>query len=470
MRRNLDGARKLGCRATGVALLLLPTVACHPLVQMPVLRADVPSHWQEQPTASPQSSHADANRWWLAFRDPTLDAVVQQALMQNLGVAQARQRLLAARALAGAARNEFRPILRAGTRAAPDPDATTSYLQSSIDVEWELGLFGRSKGSRRIVEASVQASVAELDGARVALVAEVARDYLELRSAQQQKVLLQSIAAAAMAREALTQRQLSLQLATRADRVAAQSDTLQAQAALAEPELRIATAARQLGLLSGQTEPSPVLLQTAALPVPALAPPDSVPADLLRARPDIQRAESEVLAAAGELGVAQADLYPRLSLVGAIVAVVTVTGGEFGFGRAIPSVGPGIDIPLFDWGMRQARVTAKHAGLEAAVLGYRASVLGAIAETETALASVRVQQQHADLIRQQTVALQQASQLVDRSRALGLADDFDRNRSQVAWMRSQLELLDADHARGLAFVTLCKALGGVPPAATDDRE
>ncbi|HEV2607287.1 MAG TPA: TolC family protein, partial [Xanthomonadaceae bacterium] len=304
-----------------------------------------------------------------------------------------------------------------------------------------------------------------LQAERVTLVAEVVRDYLELRGAQQQVRLLGQIADAQRTRRVLAQRRRALGLAADAEVARAEADAAQADAAFADARLRANTSAQQLATLCGRAEPPPELLASAPPPLLAADVPVTVPADLVRTRPDIRRAESAVLAAAGELGVAKADLYPRLTLLGGITSSTTTSGGEIGFGRVVPSFGPVIDIPLFDWGARRARVTAKDAELSAMVYGYRETVLVAVAEIETALATWNAQRTRAVSLRMAVAARARDAQSTEHGRRLGLVDGMDQAVVTIALKQSRLDLLEADQAQALAYIALYKALGGAPPLA-----
>ncbi len=461
-RMELHGRRSLHVACILGALVL---AGCQSFAIMPPLRPQTPEHWRNAGQAEiVGDAHApDLDRWWRAFGDAELDTLVRQALNDNLTVAQARSRLVAARALASASRADFRPNLHAGTLTTPDPDATTSYLQGNIDAIWELGLFGRGQSARWVARAGVDAAAADLQAARVTLVAEVVRDYLALRGAQRQVELSGEIAERQRGRRALIQRRRALGLAADSDLAHVDADVAEADAALAEPRMRVDASAQQLALLCGRAEPPSELF--AAAPPPGLSgdPPVAVPADLLRTRPDIKRAEAAVLAAAGEAGIAKADLYPKFSLVAAITSATTTVGGKFGFGHAITSFGPGIDLPLFDWGARRARVTVKDAELSATVDGYREAVLEAVAETENTLATWHAQRMRAVDLRKAVAARERDVRGTDRSRRLGLADGMDQAAAAIALTQSRLELLDAEQAQVLAYVALYKALGGAPP-------
>jgi NodT family efflux transporter outer membrane factor (OMF) lipoprotein len=444
---------------------------CQPLSTVPSLPSAVPSQWRNAapPVAGRASPAPDLVGWWHAFGDPQLDDLVTRALANDFTIAQARERLIAARALALASASEFRPILHAGSSSVPDPDAKTSYLQGEIDAQWELDLFGRGQSVGRIANAGADSAFADLQSARVTLVAETVRDYLALRAAQQQLALLMQVADAQRQRHALMQRRRQLGLAADGDLDAIAGEVAQADAALAEPRLRIEASAQQLAVLCGLTEPPPAWFVAAPMPELTASVPASLPADLLRTRPDIRRAESAVLAATGELGVARADLYPSVSLGGSITAAATTAGGRFGFGHAIPALEPIIDMPLFDWGARRARAAAKDAELAAAVDGYRETVLEALAETEIALANWNAGNERASALRSAVAARERIAATLARGRRLGLADDLDAAAAAIALTQARAQWLDAEQARALAYVALYKALGGAPAPKQDLR-
>ena len=174
----------LACLGTGLA-----GCASMPL---PSLHAPVAAHWQHDTGAS-AAPPVDLQGWWHAFHDAQMDALVDQALASNLDVAQATEHLLAARALHRVSDRRFLPQLHAKTEDAIDPDASASFFVAGFDALWELDLFGRGTAVKRQAQGDLDQASADLQGARVSLVAEVVRNWLELRAAQQQVRLLSGI-------------------------------------------------------------------------------------------------------------------------------------------------------------------------------------------------------------------------------------------------------------------------------------
>ena len=149
-----------------------------------------PPQWQQQESAQ-KSDPAELAQWWRAWNDPALNALVDEALAQNLDVAQAVLRLRQQRLLASTADAAFRPIVSTGARTLQDIAAVDTYFHASIDVSWDLGLFGDSAAARRAGAAGVLDAQAQLHAARVALVADVVHRYLDIRLAQVQRSLVE---------------------------------------------------------------------------------------------------------------------------------------------------------------------------------------------------------------------------------------------------------------------------------------
>lgn len=446
----------------GLAALLGACVS----VQVPRLPADVlPAHWRN---ASHLGAPADLTGWWTHFHDPRLDALVGRALQDNPGVAQAAWKLRAARALEDASAASFKPQLAFGTLEQPNPENTASYFQAGFDATWEFGLFGRSGASARLAQAGTGAATAEWQSARVSLVAEVVREYLQLRAAQRQQTLLQDAARAAQRRVRLLKVRVGLQLASQLELAQAQAASGAADASLGEPTAAIARHAQALALLVGSSEPDPAWLAPAPLPQPTGVALTTVPADLLRTRPEIRYAQAQVLKAAGALGIAKADLYPRLALGSSLTFSALVKGQtELGDINNTFAIGPIIDIPLFDWGQRRAVRDARADQLQAALQAYRQAVLAGAAEVETGLATLHASAQRLRAADTAAAAAQQGAQLSAKLQSLGEADAIDTSQATAADIQSDVAREQARLAYGLAYVALYKALGGAPlPDAT----
>ncbi|HEY8585407.1 MAG TPA: TolC family protein [Rhodanobacter sp.] len=435
---------------------------------LPRLDPPIPAQWQHALATNP-AHPTDLHGWWHAFGDPALDRLVDRALANNLDVAAAVERLRAVRALHQRAHARYLPALSARTNDVVDPDASASYFVAGFDANWELGLFGRAEGTRRVAQGALDASVADLQAARVTLVGETVREWIALRTAQQQEELLQQISQQRQHAWQLLRTRHGLHLATASAVDQAQASWAQAEAARAGPQQAINASAQRLAVLLGQNHPDPAWLQAGAPPKLGAWQLASAPAELLRTRPEIARAEADVLRSAGELALTHADQFPNIGLGASMVWAADIDNNRrySTTPNGIASMGPQIDIPLFDWGMRLAATHAKAHELQATVLAYRQAVLQGVAEVETALDTLQQQQlreQH-DLLAWQ--ALRRADRAVQTRVKLQLDSPLDQIESRIAAAQAAFELADARAARSLAYVALFKAVGGAPLPATD---
>jgi NodT family efflux transporter outer membrane factor (OMF) lipoprotein len=456
-------------RAATVFVATALIAGCAAPVTLPTLHGSVPDDWRSIGAADARLGPApDLQSWWKAFADPRLDALIERALAQNLTLAQARLRVQGARALQHRADMQYRPQVSFHTFAQPDPTGSTSYFEIGFDALWEFGFFGRREADARIAAADAQGAQADAAAARVSVVAEVARNYVELRAAQARGAPLQAIVAQRREQARIAARRAELRLGTSADATRAQAELAQAQADLGEPEAAAVQAQSALAVLLGEATPDAALLEGAAQPQLGALAIAAAPADLLRTRPEIRKAELNVLKAAGELGLARADLYPKLALGGSLTSSTRMTGDVDHANKAIPAIGPLIQWTLFDWGARRDVIDARDAALQAAVLAYRQSVFEAVGEAQSALAQLQRQQQR---VVAQSLALDAAthgSESTRKLQTLGLADAGDSAAAELAAAQARFELAQARRDQALAFIALYKSFGGaLPPLQAD---
>lgn len=234
------------------------------------------------------------------------------------------------------------------------------------------------------------------------------------------------------------------------------------RAAIAQARENGDNAARALALLLGRDGPDPAWRAYRTPPKLGTFSLQQVPADLLRHRPQILLAESEVMQAAASKGAARAAMYPRISLGGSILYAYNLTQNARSNSDSSPSIGPYVDIPLWDWGQRRARFHADEKQLDAALLGYRKAVLEGVSEVEGALGSLARQDSSIQSLRAANDAANQQVKRQARQVQLGLSSEFDGLDTQRAALASQADLIGAQGARVLAFASLYRALGGAP--------
>lgn len=434
----------------------------------------------------PVAPGPDLTIWWTAFDDPGLNAVVARTVDQNLSIAQAAYRLRAARALIVPAIGQRLPQISGGSSArvqrrlsgpsgfagVPSDPAlgggaglgeaprSVGFYQAGFDASWEIDLFGGA--SARVASARAGAAIAEAEAqaARVSVVAEVVRTYIELRGAQRRQALLADILTSQTRVLALTRERRAAGLAGDFDVDRALASTAETGAPIPLLDQVVQQAAQRIAALTGQSAVDGTLLSAGSQPSAERLALRLLPADLVRTRPEILRAEFAVAQASAELDVSVADLYPRLTLTGDITLSDNLIGMSLPGRVTNATVGPAISIPLLDWGARRATVTARDAALAKALLAYRQAVLEGIEETENALNAVDAERRRAVQLQAGSAAARRAAANADRLYRQGLSSLSDTLDAVVALRQAELNAADVREKQALAVVALYKAIGG----------
>jgi NodT family efflux transporter outer membrane factor (OMF) lipoprotein len=290
--------------------------------------APVAQHWIDAADVRVRSQETDDSNWWTVFNDPALNDLVQTAYRQNLTLREAGFRVLQARAQLGIAVGEFFPqtqvmngsYTRNGVsenvaNRVATPQRWFSTWDYSFGIAWEVDFWGRFRRAIESAEDTLNASVESYDDVLVTLIGDVASTYVQVRTLQQQL---------AYARQTLALQRESLDIArgkfkggqtSEVDVNQGQSDVSTTEALIEQVEISLRQATNRLCILLG-LPPEDILQKLGDAPIP-LAPPEvavGVPADLLRRRPDVRRAERQAAAQCALIGVAEADFYPAISL------------------------------------------------------------------------------------------------------------------------------------------------------------
>jgi len=442
-----------------VLLLGLAGGGCTTL-EIPALAPPVPANWRHVVSAG--STPADLRGWWRNFHDPQLDDLVERALADNLEVAAAMERVRASRILDDRALARYLPQLRASTDNAIDPNARASYLVAGFDMSWESGWFGRREYTRRALRGNLASAAAQLDEVRVSLVGEVVADWLMLGAAHSQLQQLTQIRDLREKQLKTLRTRALLGLSAATPVAEAEAALTRAGIAILDASQNIDTNAQQLAALLGSNSPDPVWLQSVSMPRLGDWSLVQAPADLLRTRPEIVRAEAEVLHDAGEAGLARADLLPSIGLGGSIVWSTRITENRPTNAFRIGSFGPVVDIPLYDWGQRLARSRAGMHALNASVLAYRGAVLRGVSEVETALGGLERQHEREQSCNAVLAAAERSVAIMNRRLELSISSPLDVQAAKIGEYEARLQYTQATAGRGLAYVALFKALGGAP--------
>jgi multidrug efflux system outer membrane protein len=399
-------------------------------------------------------------QWWRAFRDPLLDRLVDQGLRQNLDIAQAVELIAEANAgmvSAGASVLPSASATVAGSLEQQGEDPPSSSITYSGNASWLLDLFGQGENARLAARAKLEAAYFSADTARLAFLSEVINAYVDLRYYQESLALTRLNLATRRETLELTQRLLD-------KGAGSQLDVLQAQSALDATALLIPTlemgfirGVNRLATLTAQStaELDAELQRGAPQPWPRLNVNAGVPADVIRQRPDIQSAERALLAASAEAGIAEAQLYPSLTLSGNISLTQVATGGTLGW-----SFGPTLNLPFLDGGVARANHQVAQSRAAQAFIAWQAAVRGAIEEAENALAAVRRDARSLEAATKLKDSATQQLELARKSYEAGQGPILDVLNAQRGLFDARGELASATQQYAKNFVILNAAIGG----------
>jgi NodT family efflux transporter outer membrane factor (OMF) lipoprotein len=457
---------------SGLALtLLLGACSLAPPLKTPVVpSADAYKEIGPWTEAQP-ADRLPRDSWWALYGNAELNELQKRLIAGNPTLAAALANYAQARALADQARAGLFPTLGLNAGVARNRDSLDRPLRLATgpayydtnslsgSVSYELDLWGQIRNEVAAGEANAAASAADLENARLSLIAQLADDYIQLRSSDRDSAILdETVTAYARALE-LTQQRHGAGIAPGLDVSQAQTqlDAARSQAAqtLAQRALTEHAIAALLGVSASTFSIKPQIVD---IKLPQI--PTGVPATLLQRRPDIAGAQRRMMAANANIGVARAAYFPSLTL-----------GGQAGFESqsfsnwlsapsAFWAVGPNALLSVFDGGLRRAQVAQARAEFDASAAYYRITVVSAFQQVENSLATLN---HYHDASIDEKAAVDAAQRTLDFSMALykqGATDYLTVVTSQTALLQTQLEALNLDTLQLTASVDLIRALGG----------
>lgn len=421
-------------------------------------------------TAAPEDAWNKGN-WWEIFHDPELNALEQRVDVSNQTLKNAEARFRQARAFVHENRASRLPTVSTGASIARDrlsrnqdlqvPVNETAYgdFNYGISASWEPDLWGRIRDLVASAVQNAQASAADLENARLSLHAELALDYFDLRSLDnERKILDDSVLAYQKALE-LTQNRYEGGAASRAEVEEARTQ-LEATSAQAVDVTDMRTQYQDaIAVLTGQPpEGFLIASKPGAMTQPVI--PTGLPSTLLERRPDIAAAERRVAAANSQVGLAHAAFYPQVLLSAAVGLEGTSITNWFNWPSRLWAVGPSATQTLFDAGRRRAVLDQSNANYDALVADYRQSVLTAFRQVEDNLASLRILEDEAAR-QQRAVAAARASEELSLNRYKGgLVTYLEVVTVESIRLQNERAAVDIDRRRMEASVLLIRALGG----------
>lgn len=463
----LVGVMVTGCTTVGPAYVA-PEPGAPPAWQAEL--AEGVSAAREEPAA--------LGRWWATLDDPMLAQLVERAVAGNLELRQAEARLREARARRRRAEAGLFPSLDASgsvdrRRSSEETGAgvTTTLYSAAFDASWELDLFG---GTRRAVEAataSVQASEEDLRDVLVSLLGEVAQNYVDVRTFQARIAIAERNRDVQQETYDIARFRFEAGLVTQLDVEQARYNLEQTRAQIPTLKAGLAQAEHRLAVLLGGMPGSlgRELAATAAIPAVPASVAVGVPADMLRRRPDVRRAERQLAAQTAQVGVATAALYPGFSLVGSVGLEALSFSNLFTAAARTAALGASGLWTVFDAGRLRANVRIESALQEQALLAYESAVRVALEDTENALVAFGQEQIRRSALQAGTAAAERAAVLARQQYESGLLDFQSVLDAQRTLLSLQDQLAASDGAVTSNLIALYKALGGgwTPTAGSD---
>lgn len=418
------------------------------------------------------SSEKTVADWWRKFNDSQLTSLVERALANNHDLRIAAARVDEARALKRAVRLDYFPTVTSDasyTKEKPPLLQTVGtrsrvldIYDAGLDATWELDVWGRVRRSNWAARFDVQAAEELRHDTMVLVAAEVARAYLELRGLQNELEVARRNAQNQRDTLKLTESLLQGGRGTELDTSRARAQLNSTLAAIPSIESAIAQDIHRISVLVGE---QPTVLDkqlSKARPMPSL--PSLVrignPADLLRRRPDVRAAENQLGAATERVGVAMADIFPRVTFNGR-VAVQADTFTSLGKNTTdYYSFGPRLSWAAFDMGRVLSQIDASKARTRQMLASYEKTVLGALEETEDALVSFGRQRARRELLREAATASEQAAKLARERYQTGVATFLEVLDAERVMLEAQSRLALSETQTATAVVQIYKALGG----------
>ena len=435
--------------------------------------AEVQRDWIEK-SDSRVSETTVKMRWWTAFNDPTLDNLIELASEQNLPVQIAGLRILEARAQLGVAIGNMYPQTQEGSGNAQTVKLSSRLLETSglphyfanfnigFDAAWELDFWGRFRRNVEATDAAMLATVADYDNALVSLTAEVAHTYALMRTYE---VLIQiAHENAKVQKDGLDVAQSHFRNGATSELDVAQARALYESTVADIPQLQasLQQAKNALSILLGQPPGAVEALLRGAQRIPCASRKVAIglPAELLRRRPDIRSTELNAAAEAARIGVAEADLYPRLFLAGEIGVQASDAARLFAPGSLFYAAGPGFTWSILNYGRITNNVRAQDARFQQALVNYENTVLKAAQEVEDALIGFLKAQERASALQKSVDAAQLAVHLSLIQYREG-AVDFQRViDSQTRLLTEMNSLAETRSSIATNLIAVYKALGG----------
>jgi NodT family efflux transporter outer membrane factor (OMF) lipoprotein len=401
--------------------------------------------------------------WWANFGDSNLNRLVDEALAENLNVETARERVRQARIVARVNVGAYLPaggvnasITRSHTNPEGQPSATVTNNSATVGPSWTLNPFGWAKTSER-EKANIEVAKENLNDARLTVIAGIATAYMNAQGIGRQIEIAKKSLAVQNNTTQITKAKLEAGSASALDEAQAS-----AQAALTAADIPQLEQARlqyinQIAILLGK-EPAALdnlFTKYNAIKRPKVKFNEGIPADLLRNRPDVRLAEQDLNYALADIGVAEADRLPTITLSGSVGP-----GRSNGVSYNGWSFGPSLNIPIFNQGTLKAAVDLNKSTAKVQYLAYKSAVLTAVKDVEDALVALRKEREHYSRLSVAVSEYRRALELAQQLYDAGNTEFSDVLLAQDSLYTAELQLAQSSQQLALNYIALCQALGG----------
>lgn len=463
------------CSRFFVAILLALAGGCAvgPNYHPPQTKA--PGNWSEAQLGGATNTPVQYTDWWKTFHDPELDSLIERAVKANYDLRIAEAQLLQARALRSGAVWAFTPTINgsgsfmdrqisrnAQTGATSNMVVRSHLYDANFDASWEIDIFGGLR--RQLQQATAQFASVE-DQRRAVLVsvlAEVARNYVDVRGFQQRVAINRRNIGAQQQSVELTRTRFKAGLTGELDVKQAEVLLATTRAQLPTLETSLRQTEHQLSVLIGR-EPGALLDELAATaPIPAPPPevPVGLPSELFRRRPDVRAAERNLAAATANIGVQTAELFPKFYLLG-LGGLQSISASSWiSPGSQYWSAGPTLTWRVLDFGRIRAQIKAADAQTKQALAGYEKTVITAFQDVEDALVAYNNEQVRYQALADAVAGNRRALELANELYTKGLGDYLNVLVTQTALFNIEDQLASSQTTVTANLITLYKALGG----------
>lgn len=436
--------------------------------------APVRPHYDEARPLDASTAPQDSPRaWWAAVDEGRIRPLAEAAVQSNRDLRIALARVEEVAALRGVAASLVLPgvdVVGSASRLREsansvgegfDTPRTRNRFAAGLEVSWEVDLWGRVRRSVEAADADVAAAADLAEDAARSIVADVVVEVVRFDGASAELDVTRRNIELQRRSLAVVSRQFDEGFAGRVDVARIENLLRRSEASVPLLEADMSGAVHRLSVLTA-LDPAETRERLAAPGPTAMgvpAPPVGVPSELLRERPDIRASERELAAATARVGVATADLLPRISLTGSFGVESSEVESLFQRDSISFGVGPALRWPLLDWGRTRAEIRAQGARQRQALARYEQRVITAVAEVETALATLRARTSNVASLGEAQSRARDVERIVGIRLREGTATSLELLDAQRELLGAEAELARASTAHRLAYVSLCRALG-----------